>query len=82
MEWVIVEHEFPEPLSEDQIQRMNDEAHCTDLYRVKGIRSYLTPDRKRLVCLFQAPDAEAIRSFLRVNRSVPGIVWSCSVHTP
>lgn len=82
MEWVVVERDFPVPLSDEEIRRMHDEAQCVDLYRVTGIRSYLTPDRKRLVCIFQAPDAEAVRSFLRVNRSVRGSVWPCTLHAP
>jgi hypothetical protein len=82
MEWVVVEREFAEPLSDDAIHRMHDEAQCVELYRLKGIRSYLSADRKRLICVFRAPDAEAVRSFLRVNRSVVGIVRTCSVHTP
>ncbi|MFZ1863310.1 MAG: nickel-binding protein [Polyangiales bacterium] len=82
MEWIVVEREFPKPLTDDQVHRMYDEAQCVDLYRVKGIRSYLSPDRKRLVCVFRAPDAEAVRSFLRVNRSVRGAVRTCSLHTP
>ncbi|KPK16017.1 MAG: hypothetical protein AMJ62_07500 [Myxococcales bacterium SG8_38] len=81
MEWVVVERAFPEPLSDDEMRRMHDESKCVDLYRVTSIRSYLMPDRKRLVCVFQAPDAEAVRSFLRVNRS-EGIVWPCTLHTP
>ena len=82
MEWIIVEREFLEALTDDQLYRMNDEAQCVDLYRVKGIRSYLSPDRKTLICVFRAPDAEAVRSFLRVNRSVRGAVRACSLHTP
>lgn len=82
MEWIVVEREFPQPLSDEQVYAMHDEAQCVDLYRVTGIRSYLSPDRRRLVCVFRAPDAEAVRSFLRVNRSVLGPVRACSLHTP
>jgi hypothetical protein len=82
MEWVVVERDFPEPLTDDEIHRMYGQAQCVQLYRIKGIRSYLSPDRKRLICVFRAPDAEAVRSLLRVNRSVVGIVRTCSVHTP
>lgn len=82
MEWIVVEREFPEPLNEDEVHRMYDEAQCVDLYRVTCIRSYLSPDQKRMVCVFRAPDAEAIRSFLRANRSVRAVVRTCSLHTP
>ncbi|MGB8332565.1 MAG: nickel-binding protein [Polyangiales bacterium] len=82
MEWVVVEREFPEPLTPDDVRRREAEGECFDLYRVKAIRSYLMPDGMRLVCVFQAPDAEAVRAVLKANQSPQGTVWTCTVHTP
>ncbi len=82
MEWIVIEREFPEALTDDDVHRLYDDAQCVDLYRVQGVRSYLSPDRRRMVCVVRAPDAESVRTFLRVNRSVPGIVHTCSLHTP
>lgn len=83
MVFVILEREFPEPLSPDDVQRMAAEAQCFDLYRVKPVRSYLMPDGLRMVCIFQAPDAEALRSVGRANGFRPGsVIWSSTLHTP
>jgi hypothetical protein len=80
VEWIVVEREFPEPLTEDDVRQLGTQ--CFDLYRVTPVRSYLAPDGKRMVCIFRAPDAEAVRTLLRINQSPPGIVWACRVHTP
>lgn len=83
VEFIVLEREFPEPLSPDDVPKMAAETQCLELYRVKPVCSYLMPDRKRLVCVFQAPDAEALRSVGRANGFPPGsIVWSSTLHTP
>jgi hypothetical protein len=82
VERVIVEREFPVPMTPEDVRRMYAEGQCFDLYRVKRVRSYLMPDGKRLVCVFRAPDAEAVRAVLKANESVPGTVWTCTLHTP
>lgn len=61
---------------------MEAKNECFDLYRVRAIRSYLMPDGKRLVCVFEAPDAESVRAVLKARQSPPGTVWTCSLHTP
>ena len=80
---VVLEREFPERLTPEDVQRLAAEIQCLELYRAKPVRSYLMPDGKRLVCVFQAPDAEAIRSLGRANAFPPhSITWSSTVHTP
>ncbi len=34
---------------------------CLDQYRVRPVCSYFARDRKRMVCVYRAPDAEAVR---------------------
>jgi len=81
--FVILEREYLEPLSPEDVQRMAAETQCLELYRVKPVRSYLMPDGLRMVCIFQAPDAEALRSVGRANGFPPGsVVWSSTLHTP
>jgi hypothetical protein len=78
VEWIVVEREFPEPLTEDRVRQMGTQ--CFDLYRITPVRSYLAPDGKRMVCIFRAPDAEAVRTILRMRESPPGIVWACTTY--
>jgi hypothetical protein len=44
---------------------------CMDLYGVEPRLHLLARDRTRLVCLFQAPDAEAMRAVLRTDPGPP-----------
>ena len=40
-------------------------------------------DGKRMVCVFQAPDAQALRSLARANDFPPNFaVWTSTRHTP
>ena len=83
VEYIVLEREFPEPLTPEDVRKLAAEAQCLDLYRVKPVRSYLMPDRRRMVCVFQAPDAEALRAVARVNGFPPdSVVWSSTLHTP
>ena len=34
---------------------------CLALYNVEFLGSYVSPDRRRMVCLYEAPDAESVR---------------------
>lgn len=83
MEYVVLEREFPEPLKPEDVPAMAEATQCLELYRVKPLCSYLMPDGMRMVCVFQAPDAEALRSLSRANGFPPGsTVWSSTLHTP
>jgi hypothetical protein len=82
VEYVVLERSFPKPVTAEDVVRFHEELGCLDLYRVTPVRSYLMPDAKRMVCIFQAPDAEALRSVERVNGLPGGTVWSCSLHFP
>ena len=63
--------------------KMAASLQCVELYRVKPVRSYLMPGGKRMVCVFQAPDAEALRALGRANGFPPNsVVWSSTLHTP
>jgi len=75
VDYVVLEREFAEPLTPDDVPRMAAQTQCLGLYRVKPICSYLMPDGKR--------DAEALRAIARVNGFPPdSAVWSSTLHTP
>lgn len=83
MEWVVVERTFSDELTPDLVREMAESAGgCLELYRVESVRSYLSPDRKRMICVFRAPDAESVRTALRNNGSSPTSVWPSTLHTP
>lgn len=83
MEYVVLEREFPKPLKPEDVPGMAAATQCLELYRVKPVCSYLMPDGKRMVCIFQAPDAQALRSLGRANGFSEGaVVWPSTLHTP
>jgi hypothetical protein len=76
----VVERTFPQPVTFAEIE--SQEEHniaCLNLHRVRFVRSYFSFDRLNMICLYQAPDAEAVRTS---NRQV-GLpferVWSAQV---
>jgi hypothetical protein len=62
MSVVVVERSFPEPVAFEDLQAMEDRgAGCLEAHGVSFLRTYLSRDRRRMVCLYEAPDAEAVR---------------------
>jgi cation diffusion facilitator CzcD-associated flavoprotein CzcO len=55
---------------------------CLDLYRVSWRRAYLATDGTRMLCWYQAPDAEAVRFVLRQQGSRGVAVWPSEVRGP
>ena len=67
METIIIEHRFEDrPFDIDRYndaQRTN--AWCLETYGVRHVVSYVTPDARRMICVFEAPEAEAVRRTAR-----------------
>lgn len=64
----LVKRSFAAPVAFDDVQAMEDVgADCLNLHRVRFLRSYFSTDRKRMICLYEAPDVEAVRT---ANRQV------------
>lgn len=82
MDRIVLEREFPTPLTVDDVRRMAAETTCLEIYRVKPVCSYLMPGGKRMVCIFEGPDAEALRSVGRANGFDMSAVWAATLHTP
>ena len=83
MEYIILEREFPQPLTQEDPPKMAASVQCLELYRVEPVCSYLTGDGHRMVCVFRAPDAEALRAVARANDfPSDSVVWPSTLHTP
>ena len=62
MSTVVVERLFPEPVAFEEIQAMEERgAWCLEEHGVRFLRTYFSRDRRRMVCLYEAPDAESVR---------------------
>jgi hypothetical protein len=80
VERIVLEREFEEPLTAADVRKLAAGTRCLKLYRVKPICSYLMPGGRRMVCIFEAPDAEALRSVSRVNDFRSATVWAATYH--
>lgn len=81
MECVIVERDFDEPVAFDEIQAIEDRgAWCLEMYRVSFLTTYFSADRRRMICVYKAPDAEHVRLAQRRAGMPFERVWTASVH--
>lgn len=74
---VLVARRFDEPADIEAIQALEDAGKgCLDLHRVRFVRSFFALDRKRMICLYAAPDAESVRIAQREVQMPVDRVWS------
>ena len=60
---LIVEHTFDIPLTDEEHARVAKRLDpCLEQHGARWLCSYLSKDRRRMICEFEAPDAEAVRS--------------------
>jgi len=80
MSRVIVERKFDEPEAFDELQAQEDRfAWCLEQRRVKFIRSYFSKDRRRMICEYEAPEAEAVREVQRTASMPFERIWAAEV---
>ncbi len=77
---VIVERSFGEPIQSDEIQAMKDRGGgCAEAYGVRFLRSFFSTDRRRMICLYEALDADSVREVQRKAGLPFERVWTASV---
>lgn len=75
---VVVERAFDEPASIESLQAQEDAKRwCLDVHHVTFVRTFFSSDRKRMICLYQAPDAESVRAAQRQAGLPFDRVWPC-----
>lgn len=78
-ELVVVERTFPEPVEFDVLQSLEDRfAWCSEQHQVTFVGSYFSSDRRRMICLYRAPDAESVRTVNRTAGMPFDRVWTAS----
>jgi hypothetical protein len=59
---VVVERAFAEPVALESVQAIEDGgAWCLEAHGVRFLRTFFSRDRRRMLCVYDAPDAEAVR---------------------
>jgi hypothetical protein len=77
MTFVVVERSFEEPIEFRLLQDQEDEsAWCLEQYQVRFVRSYHSTDKRRMLCVYEAPDAEAVRCANRQAGLPFDRIWS------
>ena len=83
MEYVIVERVFADPVQAADVYAAMEKGHgCLGTLRVRHVRSCLSLDGLRMICEYEAPDAESVRTAnLRMGSRFERI-WTARVITP
>ena len=80
---VVVERSWEAPVTLDEIQALEDTgAWCLEAHNVEFVRTFFSRDHKRMICLYRAPDAEAVRLAQRQANMQVDAVWSFRLKTP
>ena len=81
MATVLVERTLPEPGNYDELQAMEDAAAwCLELHSVTFRHSYFSTDRTRMICVYEAPDAESVRKAQRQGGLPFDRVWTADIY--
>jgi hypothetical protein len=79
---VIVERRFEDPVTVESLQAIEDAAAwCLQQYKVTFLRTFFSADKRRMLCLYKAPDAESVRLAQREAKMPVERVWACRAFT-
>jgi hypothetical protein len=80
MSRIVVERNFESPQSDQDLQLVADrERPCLAAYNAQWKRSLISTDRKRMVCEYEAADAETLRRVQREAGAQFDRVWAGEV---
>ena len=80
MEHVIVERKGTEPINLEQLRASAcSAAACFRMHRVRHLRSVISADGCRVICEFEAPDAESVRRAQNEAGLPYEAVWTAQV---
>lgn len=79
---IVVEREFRSPkTAADMREAVKSGQWCLNLYRIRPSVHYLSRDGLRCACIFDAPDAEAMRNAAHnITATPPRHLWPATVH--
>jgi uncharacterized protein DUF4242 len=79
VELVLVERRFDEPVKLEDISKlMRDNSWCIETYKIRFVKTLFSRDRRRMLCLFEAPDTESVRLAEEKSRVPYDRAWACS----
>jgi hypothetical protein len=80
---VVVERSFAAPVQLEDIAAIAlGKPWCFETHRATHTHSFFSLDGKRMLCFYEAPDAEAVRIAQREAAMPAAAVWAGSLITP
>jgi hypothetical protein len=80
---VVVERYFPEATSIESLTvAVRNADGCLARHNTRYFYGYVAPDRQRMICLFEAPDAESVRLVSRQTGMPFERIYPVTVHEP
>jgi hypothetical protein len=79
---VAIERSFEAPVAVEEIQAAEQNGWCARAYDVTFTRTYVSNDRKRMICLYRAPDAESVRLAQRFMKLPVEAIWAFTAIRP
>jgi hypothetical protein len=77
---IVVERTFDQPPTDEDLTAAGiRERPCLEMYGVAWRRSLLSADRLRMICQYEAPDAESVRKVQREAGNGFDRAWSGTV---
>jgi hypothetical protein len=77
---MVVEQTFEKPITNEEMNAMAKRVDpCLEAHGATWVRSYISSDRKRVICEFEAADAEKVRESYRSAGVEFERVWSAEV---
>lgn len=72
----IVERTFSPPITDRELSAVEARmAPCLDMHDVRWVRSYMSEDRQRMICEYEARDAESVRKVQHEAQAKFDRVW-------
>ncbi len=81
MDLIIVERSFDHSPSDAELAEVAErEKHCREIRAITWKRSLMSKDRRRMICEYEAPDAETVRR-VQLEAGAPfDRIWSAEAH--
>ena len=74
---VLASWRFEAPVAFEELESIDaSRAVCLRTHRVRFLRTFVASDRRRVICLCQAADAESVRLALRESKQPVERVWA------
>ena len=76
MPYLIVEYAFDPPLTDDNLRTAFDALKpCLEVRGIRRLRSWLAEDRRRMICEYQAADAQTVREAYQSAKVAYAKIW-------